>query len=113
MKFKIKNKLENLVGVLLVAAVLLAVVFTGNTNKGSKVVVEKEIGLLQQVKERGYLICGVNANLPGFSAQDEDGNSIRIRYSSSSNPANTGSSTVVRSNVALPFGGFPGSRRFK
>ena len=71
MKFKIKNKLENLVGVLLVAAVLLAVVFTGNTNKGSKVVVEKEIGLLQQVKERGYLICGVNANLPGFSAQDD------------------------------------------
>lgn len=46
-------------------------------------------------------------------AQDEDGNSIRIRYSASSNPANTGSSTVVRSNVALPFGGFPGSRRFK
>ena len=30
MKFKIKNKLENLVGVLLVAAVLFAVVFTGN-----------------------------------------------------------------------------------
>ena len=46
-------------------------------------------------------------------AQDEDGNSIRITYSSSSNPSNTGSSTIVRSNVALPFGGFPGSRRFK
>ena len=44
-----------------------------NDGKGSKVVVEKEIGLLQTVKERGFVICGVNANLPGFSAQDESG----------------------------------------
>ena len=57
----------------MLAAVLLAVAFTSNSNKGSKVVVEKEIGLLQTVKERGFVICGVNANLPGFSAQDESG----------------------------------------
>ncbi len=36
--------------------------------------VEKELGLLDEVKARGYVICGVNAGLPGFSAQDEEGN---------------------------------------
>ncbi len=42
-----------------------------NTTKGLKV--EKELGLLDAVKDRGYVICGVNAGLPGFSAQDENG----------------------------------------
>ena len=36
--------------------------------------VDQEVGLLQTVKERGYVVCGVNAGLPGFSAQDEEGN---------------------------------------
>ena len=67
------TSIQNIIGVLMLVAVFLAVAFTSNSNKGSKVVVEKEIGLLQQVKERGYVICGVNANLPGFSAQDESG----------------------------------------
>ena len=68
------TSIQNIIGVLMLVAVFLAVAFTSNSNKGSKVVVEKEIGLLQQVKERGYVICGVNANLPGFSAQDKNGN---------------------------------------
>ena len=41
------------------------------TTKSIKV--EQEVGLLQQVKERGYVVCGVNAGLPGFSAQDDAG----------------------------------------
>jgi len=36
--------------------------------------VERELGLLDVVKDRGYVVCGVNAGLPGFSAQDDDGN---------------------------------------
>ena len=40
----------------------------------NKVVVEKEIGLLDTVKERGYLVCGVNAGLPGFASEDDEGN---------------------------------------
>ena len=32
--------------------------------------VEKHLGWLDEVKARGYVICGVNAGLPGFSAQD-------------------------------------------
>ena len=43
-----------------------------NTNKSIKI--EQEVGLLQTVKERGYVVCGVNAGLPGFSAQDDAGN---------------------------------------
>jgi len=43
-----------------------------NTTKGFKV--EKELGLLDVVKDRGYVVCGVNAGLPGFSAKDEEGN---------------------------------------
>ena len=39
----------------------------------SKITIEKEIGLLQTVKERGYLVCGVNAGLPGFASEDEEG----------------------------------------
>ena len=73
MKFDIKKNIQNVIGVVMLVAVLLAVAFTSNTKKGDKIEVVKEIGLLQQVKERGYLICGVNANLPGFSAQDESG----------------------------------------
>ena len=40
----------------------------------NKIVVEKEIGLLDTVKERGYLVCGVNAGLPGFASEDDEGN---------------------------------------
>ena len=40
----------------------------------NKVVIEKEVGLLDTVKERGYLVCGVNAGLPGFASEDEEGN---------------------------------------
>ena len=39
-----------------------------------KITIEKEVGLLDTVKERGYLICGVNAGLPGFASEDEEGN---------------------------------------
>ncbi len=31
-------------------------------------------GTLEQIKTRNELICGVNANLPGFSSQDDNGN---------------------------------------
>ena len=71
MKLNFKKNIQNIIAVVMLVAIVLAVVFT---NKKEKVEVVKEIGLLQQVKERGYLICGVNANLPGFSAQDESGN---------------------------------------
>ena len=54
---------------LLVATLLLV-----GCNAGKTIKVKHEVGLLQVVKDRGYLICGVNANLPGFSAQDESGN---------------------------------------
>jgi general L-amino acid transport system substrate-binding protein len=37
-------------------------------------VVEKETSLLQTVKERGYIVCGVNAGLPGFASEDAEGN---------------------------------------
>ena len=40
----------------------------------SKITIEKEIGLLDTVKERGYLVCGVNAGLPGFASEDDEGN---------------------------------------
>jgi len=54
-------------------SLLLALFLVGcNTTKSIKI--EQEVGLLKTVQERGYLICGVNANLPGFSAQDESGN---------------------------------------
>ena len=71
MKFDVKKNLQNIIAVVMVLAVVLAVAFAGS--KKEKIEVTKEIGLLQQVKERGYVICGVNANL-GFSAQDENGN---------------------------------------
>ena len=72
MKFDFKKNIQNVIAVVMLVAIVLAVVFTGK--KEQSVEVKKEIGLLQEVKERGYLICGVNANLPGFSAQDESGN---------------------------------------
>ena len=72
MKFDFKKNIQNVIAVVMLVAIVLAVIFTGK--KEQSVEVQKEIGLLQQVKERGYLICGVNANLPGFSAQDESGN---------------------------------------
>ena len=72
MKFNVRKNLQNIIAVVMVLAVILAVAFAGS--KKEKIEVTKEIGLLQQVKERGYVICGVNANLPGFSAQDENGN---------------------------------------
>ena len=71
MKLNFKKNIQNIIAVVMLVAIVLAVVFT---NKKEKIEVVKEIGLLQTVKERGYLICGVNANLPGFSAQDESGN---------------------------------------
>ena len=71
MKLNFKKNIQNVIAVVMLVAIVLAVVFT---NKKETVEVVKEIGLLQTVKERGYVICGVNANLPGFSAQDESGN---------------------------------------
>ena len=71
MKLNFKKNIQNIIAVVMLVAIVLAIVFT---NKKETVEVVKEIGLLQTVKERGYLICGVNANLPGFSAQDESGN---------------------------------------
>jgi len=63
----------NLIGFLLVIAVFVAVPISNQWNK-SKITIEKEVGLLDTVKERGYLVCGVNAGLPGFASEDEEGN---------------------------------------
>ena len=56
--------------------ILLAImlVLTGCGVDKSKITIEKEVGLLQTVKERGYLVCGVNAGLPGFASEDDEGN---------------------------------------
>jgi len=56
--------------------ILLAImlVLTGCGVDKSKITIEKEVGLLETVKERGYLICGVNAGLPGFASEDDEGN---------------------------------------
>ena len=72
MKLNFKKNVQNIIAVVMLVAIVLAVAFTGK--KEQKVEVKKEIGLLQTVKERGYVICGVNADLPGFSSQDESGN---------------------------------------
>ena len=53
---------------------LLVTLFLVGCQSTSKIKVEKEVGLLKTVQERGYVICGVNAGLPGFSAQDDNGN---------------------------------------
>jgi len=68
-----KNKIASLIGFLLVIAVFVAVPIANQGNK-SKITIEKETALLQTVKERGYLVCGVNAGLPGFASEDEEGN---------------------------------------
>ena len=56
--------------------ILLAImlVLTGCGVDKSKITIEKETALLQTVKERGYLVCGVNAGLPGFASEDDEGN---------------------------------------
>ena len=71
-----KNKIANLIGFLLVIAVFLAVPISNyfGWNETNKIEVIKETGLLETVKERGYIVCGVNSGLPGFAAQDEEGN---------------------------------------
>ena len=64
----------NKIGLVLAFIIVLTIPVSGYFSKQESVVITKEYGLLQTVKERGYLICGVNAGLPGFSAQDEEGN---------------------------------------
>jgi len=53
---------------------LIATLFLVGCNTTKSFKNERETGLLKQVQARGYLICGVNAGLPGFSAQDDAGN---------------------------------------
>ena len=64
----------NKIGLILAFIIVLTIPVSGYFSKQESIVITKEYGLLQTVKERGYLICGVNAGLPGFSAQDEEGN---------------------------------------
>ena len=64
----------NKIGLVLAFIIVLTIPVSGYFSKQESVVITKEYGLLQTVKERGYLICGVNAGLPGFSAADEEGN---------------------------------------
>ena len=52
----------------------LMLVLTGCGVDKRTIVIEKETALLQTVKERGYLVCGVNAGLPGFASEDDEGN---------------------------------------
>jgi len=54
--------------------ILIATFFIVSCAPTKSFKVEKDYGLLDVVKERGFVICGVNAGLPGFSAQDEEGN---------------------------------------
>ena len=54
--------------------ILIATLFLVGCQSTKSIKIEKEVGLLKTVQERGFLICGVNAGLPGFSAQDEEGN---------------------------------------
>jgi general L-amino acid transport system substrate-binding protein len=53
---------------------LLVALFLVGCNTTKIIKIEQEVGLLKTVQERGYVICGVNAGLPGFSAQDDAGN---------------------------------------
>ena len=64
----------NKIGLILAFIIVLAIPVSGYFGKQESIVITKENGLLQTVKDRGYLICGVNAGLPGFSAADEEGN---------------------------------------
>ena len=60
---------------MIVATLLLGSLLIGcSTPDKIQVYQSEQISLLKTVKERGYVICGVNAGLPGFSAQDEEGN---------------------------------------
>ena len=54
--------------------ILIATLFLVGCQSTKSIKIEKEVGLLKTVQERGFLICGVNAGLPGFSAQDDAGN---------------------------------------
>jgi general L-amino acid transport system substrate-binding protein len=54
--------------------ILITTLFLVGCQSTKNIKIEKEVGLLKTVQERGYVICGVNAGLPGFSAQDENGN---------------------------------------
>ncbi len=63
------------IGLILAFIIVLAIPVSGYFgDKPNKIEVIKETGLLETVKERGYIVCGVNSGLPGFAAQDEEGN---------------------------------------
>ena len=65
----------NKIGLILAFIIVLAIPVSGYFGyKPNKIEVIKETGLLETVKERGYIVCGVNSGLPGFAAQDEEGN---------------------------------------
>ena len=65
----------NKIGLILALIIVLAIPVSGYFgDKPNKIEVIKETGLLETVKERGYIVCGVNSGLPGFAAQDEEGN---------------------------------------
>jgi general L-amino acid transport system substrate-binding protein len=54
--------------------ILIATLFLVGCQSTKSIKIEKEVWLLKTVQERGFLICGVNAGLPGFYAKDEEGN---------------------------------------
>ena len=65
----------NKIGLILAFIIVLAIPVSGYFgDKPNKFEVIKETGLLETVKERGYIVCGVNSGLPGFAAEDEEGN---------------------------------------
>ena len=66
----------NKIGLILALIIVLAIPVSGyfGDKPKNKIEVIKETGLLETVKERGYIVCGVNSGLPGFAAQDEEGN---------------------------------------
>ena len=66
----------NKIGLILAFIIVLAIPVSDyfGWNKTNKIEVITETGLLQTVKERGYIVCGVNSGLPGFAAEDEEGN---------------------------------------
>ena len=69
----------NKIGLILALIIVLAIPVSGYFgDKPNKFEVIKETGLLETVKERGYIVCGVNSGLPGFAAQDEEGNWIGL-----------------------------------
>ena len=64
----------NKIGLVLAFIIVLTIPVSGYFSKQESVVITKEYGLLQTVKERGYIVCGVNSSLPGFASEDEEGN---------------------------------------